>query len=64
MKSDAAKFAAASGVLVAAVLVLVWFLFSLIAWDFTVTAIGVRALLVISLAAAALAFVMAKIAKL
>ncbi len=61
MKSDAAKLAAIMGVFVAAIMVVVWLLFSLIAWNFTVTAMGVRALLVISFAGAVVAFVIAKI---
>ncbi len=60
-KSDAAKFAVLMGGFAAAILVVVWFLFSLIAWNFTVTAMEVRALAVISFATAAVVFVLAKI---
>jgi hypothetical protein len=60
-KSDAAKLALLIGVFAAAVLVVMWLLFSLIVWDFTVTAVGVRAVLVISFAAAVVTFVAAKI---
>ena len=61
MKSDAGKFAALMGILAAAISVAVWLLFSLIMWDFAVTAMDVRALLVIACAAAAVCLVIAKI---
>jgi hypothetical protein len=61
MKPDAAKFAVLMGVFAAAILVAIWLLFALIEWDFKVTAMDVRALLVISCAAAVVCFVIAKI---
>ncbi len=63
-QSTAAALAVFMGGCVAVILVVVWLFFALIAWNFTVTAIEVRALLVISFATVAVTFVVAKIQKL
>ena len=63
-KSNATAFAVLMGCFAAAIMVVVWFLFSLIAWNFTMTATDVRALLVISFATIAVTFVVAKVQKL
>ncbi len=62
-KSDALPMARVCGLMVAAMVAAMWLIDSLISWDFSVSAFGIRMLVVFSLVGAIFGYVSMKVSE-